>query len=207
MVVICHMLDRLVFVADRELQSCFLDVIEQCVGALVERAVIPEVLHPVPVHDDAVDAAELHQQDLVFQQRAVAGVVGAGERIVVRGDVLLPFWCFFAGVKMVHRPMVAPIPVPGWGLVPGHVMGHQQGLARFSLLWCRRRCHCWGLRGARGRCWLRRRGRRCGLIAITPDRKKHQRQQQKDFEPRYSLCYHKLSYRKRLQVTGYRFQG
>ncbi|OPZ78671.1 MAG: hypothetical protein BWY79_00720 [Actinobacteria bacterium ADurb.Bin444] len=56
MLVVDHVLDRLILVADGELEAGGLHRIKERVRALVQDAIVPEGLDAIPVDDHAIDA-------------------------------------------------------------------------------------------------------------------------------------------------------
>ncbi len=81
---------KAVFQHDAEFQSEIIDLFDERVGACKQ---VPDVavgaLHAIPIDHDAVDARELHQQQVVFDDVFIARSIGADERVVMRGDLAL----------------------------------------------------------------------------------------------------------------------
>ena len=75
--------------------------------------------------DHAVNAGEFHEQDVIFEDSRVRGIVGADEWIVPGGDLSLAGGVDVVRVEVVHRPVPTPVVAVWPGDVPGHVIDHQ----------------------------------------------------------------------------------
>ncbi len=117
-----HRLERTVLVADGELQAPPPGRIEQQGRAAVDHRIVVDVLAAVPVGDHAIDPGDPHQQRVVLQHVGVGGIIGADQRVIVRGDVSPPRRICPLRVEAAHRPVPAPGTADRLRLEPGHVM-------------------------------------------------------------------------------------
>jgi hypothetical protein len=128
----------------------------------------------VPIDHHAVDAGELHQQQVIFNHLRIVRRVRADLRVIVRSDLPLPVRIDDVGIAIVELPVEAPVRAAERRrrFEPGHVM--HVDLHRVGLLHVRGRGECRASKtdkdGCRLQCfqmWAQYRHRPIGGVATA----------------------------------------
>ena len=116
-----HVLHGLVLVAHGEFQAGALEVLDEMLRVAMDDRVIVVLTYAVPVENRAVDAGKFHQQRMTLKGMRIVRIVCANQRPIMRGQ-FTPALDDFVRLKLVHRPVPAPLAAYCLGFVPRHVM-------------------------------------------------------------------------------------
>ena len=105
------MLGGKLFIDNTELEPHFVEPIDQSFGIALIRAIVEDIVRAVPIDQHPVDARELHQQQMIFDQIRIAGTIGPDQRIIMRGDLSPAVFIHHIRIAISHGPMQAPVAI------------------------------------------------------------------------------------------------